>query len=221
MTQPMSAVHQKTSSSRRSKTYLVVDGDLGEVAAGGVDDSLRFPRGAGGIEDEEQVLRFHRLGGAVRALAGRAAGATSGRAPRSSRRTTRRPRRRRAGGPPRTWRMLGHSASASSAIRLSGQHLAPAVAAVGGDQAGGLGVVDPVAQRFGREAAEDDRVHRADAGAGQHGDRRLRDHRQVDRHPVAACRTPRRLRALARAADLAGQVPVGVAPGGRPARPPR
>ena len=68
---------------------------------------------------------------------------------------------------------------------LERQDLAPAVAAVGGDERDGLGVVDPVAQRLGGEPAEHHRVHRADPGAGQHGDRRLGNHRQVDRDPVA------------------------------------
>ena len=40
-------------------------------------------------------------------------------------------------------------------------------------------------QRLRREAAEDDGVRRADPGAGEHRDRQLRDHRHVDRDPVA------------------------------------
>jgi hypothetical protein len=39
--------------------------------------------------------------------------------------------------------------------------------------------------RFGREAAEDDRMHRADARAGEHRDGRLRDHRHVDGDAIA------------------------------------
>ncbi len=54
-----------------------------------------------------------------------------------------------------------------------------------GDQDGGAGVVDAQGQLVGGEAAEHHRVHRADPGAGQHGDHRLRDHRQVHHHPVA------------------------------------
>ena len=69
--------------------------------------------------------------------------------------------------------------------RLQGEHVAAAVAAVGGDQHLGLGVVDAVAQRVGAEAAEHDAVGGADAGAGQHRDGRLGDHRQVDVDPVA------------------------------------
>ena len=49
----------------------------------------------------------------------------------------------------------------------------------------GLGVDDPVGQRVRREAPEHHRVHRPDAGAGQHGHRQLGDHRHVDGHPVA------------------------------------
>ena len=48
-----------------------------------------------------------------------------------------------------------------------------------------LGVVDPGRELFGGEAAEYDRVDRADARAGQHGHRGLGDHRHVDDDPVA------------------------------------
>ena len=94
---------------------------------------------------------------------------------------------------------------------LERQHLAPAVAAVGGDQGDGLGVVDPVPQRLGGEAAEHHRVHRADAGAGQHGDGRLGDHREVDGDPVAPL-DAERLERVGAAADLPRQLPVGEHP---------
>ena len=48
-----------------------------------------------------------------------------------------------------------------------------------------LRVVDAIDQRVRRESAEDDRVRRADAGAGQHGDGQLRRHAHVDRDAVA------------------------------------
>src|SRR5690606_3666718 len=44
------------------------------------------------------------------------------------------------------------------------------VAGVGGDDDAALGVVDPVDDGVGREAAEDDRVGGAETGTGQHGD---------------------------------------------------
>ena len=63
--------------------------------------------------------------------------------------------------------------------------LAAPIAAVGGEQDLRPAVVDPARQRLGREPAEDDRVGRADPGAGEHRDRQLGDHRHVDRDPVA------------------------------------
>ena len=48
-----------------------------------------------------------------------------------------------------------------------------AIAAVGGDQHLGLRVVDPVAQRLGREAAEHDGVNGADPRAAEHRDHQL------------------------------------------------
>jgi hypothetical protein len=68
---------------------------------------------------------------------------------------------------------------------LEGHHLAAAPRAVAGDDEGGLGVVDAVAHGLRREAAEDHRVRRADAGAGEHRDGDLGHHAHVDRHAVA------------------------------------
>ena len=68
---------------------------------------------------------------------------------------------------------------------MSGEDLAAAVAAVGGDDELGVGVEHPVIDRLGRESAEDDGVSRTDPGAGQHRHDGLGDHRQVDRDPVA------------------------------------
>ena len=69
--------------------------------------------------------------------------------------------------------------------RLQLDRLAAAPAPVRGDDELRLGVVDARRERLGREAAEDHRVGRADAGAGQHRDRELGDHRHVDRDAVA------------------------------------
>ena len=61
--------------------------------------------------------------------------------------------------------------------------LAPA--AVGGDQHLALGVVDATRERLRREAAEDHRVRRADARAGQQRHRQLGHHAEVDRDAIA------------------------------------
>jgi hypothetical protein len=57
-----------------------------------------------------------------------------------------------------------------------------------------LRVVVAVGHRVRGEAAEDDRVRRADAGAGEHRDGRLGDHRHVDRDAVAPGHAQRRQR---------------------------
>ena len=108
--------------------------------------------------------------------------------------------------------MVGVSASASSAWSLSADRLAAPVAAVGGDQDLRPAVVDPARQGLRREAAEDDRVGRPDPGAGQHRDRQLRDHRHVDRDPVAGL-DAQLLERVGRLADLAQEVAEGQRPG--------
>jgi hypothetical protein len=70
-------------------------------------------------------------------------------------------------------------------IALERDRPAAAHAFVGGNEDAGVAVDDTAGQRIGREAAEHHRVHRADAGARQHGVGRFRDHRHVDGHPVA------------------------------------
>ena len=82
--------------------------------------------------------------------------------------------------------MLGVCCNASSTLTLRPFGFAPPVAAVGGDDQLRLRVVDAVGERLGGEAAEDDGVRCADAGAGEHGDGELRNHRHVDGDAVAA-----------------------------------
>ena len=100
------------------------------------------------------------------------------------------------------------SSGASSTFSLSCDDLAAAPAAVGGDDELGLAVVDAVRDRLGAEAAEDHRVHRADARAGEHGDGGLGDHRHVDRDAVALL-DAEVLEDVGEAADLAMELLVG------------
>ena len=95
---------------------------------------------------------------------------------------------------------------------LEADLLAPPVAAVGGDQDLRPAVVDAARQGLGREAPEDDRVGRADAGAGEHRDRQLRDHRHVDGDAVALL-DAELLEGVGGLADLAQEVGVGQRPG--------
>ena len=48
-----------------------------------------------------------------------------------------------------------------------------------------LRVVDAGGELLGREAAEHDRMHRADARAGEHRDHRLRHHRHIEDDAIA------------------------------------
>ena len=180
VTQPTSAAHQYTSVvGLEVEDVLVGERDLGEVAAGRVHDALGLGRRAARVEEVEEVLGVHRLGRALGRLrrddvvpphvAPVRASATSC----SVRRSTRHRLDRRR---------LGHRGVGAL---LERDDLAAPPGAVGGDEQLRLGVVDAVAQRVGREAAEHDRVRRADAGARQHRDRQLGDHAQVDVDAVA------------------------------------
>ena len=83
------------------------------------------------------------------------------------------------------WRTPGQPSSAVVGVGLERHRLGRPPALVLGDDDGGLEVDDAIAQRVGREAAEDHGVPGPDAGAGQHGHRQLGDHAHVDGHPVA------------------------------------
>ena len=69
-------------------------------------------------------------------------------------------------------------------------------------------VFHAVPEGLGRESAEDDRVRRAQPGAGQHGNGQFGDHPHVDRHapPAPDAECPQRVR---EAADALVQFAVG------------
>ncbi len=175
----------------------------GQIAAGGVHDALGLAGGAGGVEDVEHVLGVHRLGLAV-------AGGVLHQAvppvvaPLFDVHGELRPAALHH------HHVLDGRAVLQGLVRelLERQDAAAAVAAVGGDEQLGLGVVDPVAERLGAEAAEDHRVNGADARAGQHGDGELGNHRQVDGHAVALAH-PQALQHVGELVDLAVELPVG------------
>ncbi len=93
---------------------------------------------------------------------------------------------------------------------FQGHGLVLAETAVGGDHELGLPIDQPVAQGIGREAAEHHRVGRTDAGAGQHGDRRLGNHRHVEGHQVALA-NPQGLEGVGRLGHLGVELAVGEA----------
>ena len=115
---------------------------------------------------------------------------------------------RRCGGRRRPSAPIGDFCEAVIDVRLERDDLAAPPAAVGGDDELRLGVVVAVGDGVGAEAAEDDRVRRADPGTGQHGDRQLGDHRHVDRDAVAGL-DAELLQHVGELADFAMQLLIG------------
>jgi hypothetical protein len=71
-----------------------------------------------------------------------------------------------------------------------------------------VAVVDPVGERVGREAGENDGMDRADPRAGQHRVGGFGDHREVQDDPVAAT-DAQLLQDIGETADLGVQLLVG------------
>ncbi len=75
--------------------------------------------------------------------------------------------------------------SAASTLGLQRRLATAAHALVRRDDDGRGRALDAAGERLRGEAAEHDRMHRADPRAGEHRIGRLGDHRQIDRDPVA------------------------------------
>ena len=86
--------------------------------------------------------------------------------------------------------------------------LAAAPSAIGGDDHAGAGVFESIDDGLGGEAAEDDRVHRANAGTGKHRDSRFGDHRQINQHAIASLHAAL-FEHISKAADIAMELRVG------------
>ena len=175
--------------------------DAGQVAGGGVDDALGLAGGAAGVEDEEQVFGVGRLGPAGVRLAG------DGVVPPHVAALDHVHRR---AGPLEHDHLLDPAdlGDGTVDVGLERDGTAAAVAAVGGDDEAALGVLQAVGDRLAGEPAEDDRVGRADAGAGQHGHGRLGHVGQVDRHAVAPPHA-QCLEAVGQPAHVGQQLAVG------------
>jgi hypothetical protein len=158
------------------------EGEIGvnEVSAGRVQHALRLAGGAGGVQDEQRVFRVHALGlafgGLVRddVLVPDVAALD--------------PVDRRPG-----IADDDHFLDAGQVVfrqrgvhvRLERDLLAAPHALVSRDDEFRVAVADAAGERVRRKTAENDGVNGADAGAGEHRDRGLRDHRHVDGDAVA------------------------------------
>ena len=165
-------------------------GDADEIAAGRVRDPLRLRGRAGRVHEEEQVLGVHRLGrtgggvvGDVEVVQPVVAALLHGDVVAGAADDERLPDPGRVGHR-RVGRLLQRNGRAATPrLVLRDQHLA-------------AHVVGAIGERVGREAAEDDGVRRAQARAGEHRDRQLRDHAHVDRdlRPLADAELLERVR---------------------------
>jgi hypothetical protein len=180
-------------------------GGADQVAAGGVQDALGLAGGAAGVQREQRVL------GVVRRRLVARAGAVDGVVP---------PHVAALGPAHRVAGPLDHQHALDLGVlehrpvgRVLERHdVATPPATVGGDEQAGAGVAQAIGQGLGREAAEHHGVRGADAGTRQHGDGRLRHHRQVDGDEVAGLDAERGQR-VGRLAHLAVQLLVGQDPG--------
>ena len=156
--------------------HVVVCGrDADEVAACRMRDPLRLRGRARRVHQEEQILRVHRLAGTRRRVVGDVEVVQPAVAPVLHRNVVARPPYDEAGAEPgrRRHRLVRralerHGRAAAPGLVLRDQHLAAHVVRAAGE-------------RIGREPAEDDRVRRPEARAGEHRDRQLGHHSHVDR----------------------------------------
>ena len=173
----------------------------GEVTAGGVQDALGLPGGARGVEDEKRVLgietfRLVLCGGVPGFLMPPMV-------------------------PPRLHGNVIAGALDDEDVRdlavflqrlvhdgLEGDNFPAPPSAVRRDDRGGSGVLKPVEDGLGGETAEYDIVHRANAGAGEHRDGGLRDHRHVDQDAILRFH-PARQQDVGELADLAVELGIG------------
>ncbi|ENN84294.1 hypothetical protein RHSP_76207 [Rhizobium freirei PRF 81] len=155
---------------------------IDEITGCGVQHALRLAGGTGRVEDEERILGLHlcrrtirlRLDGFLvipKVTAGFPGDLAAGAAhdedvlDRDL--------------------LLGGDLDRRIGIFLQRNGFTTAHAFVAGDDEGGFAIDDAAAERFGRKAAEDDGMHRTDAGASEHRIGRLRDHRHIDGDAIA------------------------------------
>lgn len=183
------------------KDVLSSHGRTEKVATGAVHKTLWLTSGARGVEEEQRILRVHGLwgnvGGPLLDLLV---------PPHIS---TRGPWDIGSGA------LVNQAASDTRALLecvihnlLGRDNLSSTLALVAGDDNLGLGVVDTVAERVGRETGKNDRVYGTDTRAGKECDNCLGDHGEVDRNSVALL-DAQLLEDVCSLADLAEKLAIG------------
>ena len=186
---------------------LMGPGHPEQIAPRGVQHPLGLTRRARGVEDEQRVLGLHGLAGAV------GADAVPGLIVADIAALDHRDVGPGVGDDQHGLDDAGpRPFEGGIDIGLERHPLAAAQALVGGDDDLRAAVLDPSCQTVGREAAEDHGMDGADAGAGQHGHGRRRDHRQIQGDPVALHHAEA-FEHIGHAADFGVEFPIGQAAG--------
>ena len=154
-----------------------------EIAADVAHHAFRDAGRAGGVEDIERIGRLQLDAAAAPCLP--AAALRPLPAPNRGRARRHASLRPAAAGARRRRRACGAKVHRRVEQRLVGDDAAGLDAAGGGQDQLRLGVLDAGGEFLGGEAAEHDRMHGADARAGEHAGDRLGDHRHVDDDAVA------------------------------------
>ena len=173
------------------------------IAAGITLHAFWFAGGTGGVEDVRGLARFHpfarhlgvRVLGGERCVVDIARVALHGRELAIDEQHALGLVRRKVNRGIEQWLVLDHLARARACIRT--------------DDHARRGVIDARGETVGGKAAEHDRMDRADACTGQHGERGFRNHRQVNQHAVAPS-DAQRLQARRHAVDLAMELAIRV-----------
>ncbi len=105
-------------------------------------------------------------------------------------------------------RIVGEFGQGGIDIGFQRYRLAAAPTLVRGDHEAAGAPFDPPGQSFGRKAAEDHGMNRAQARTGEHGEHTLDDHRHVDGDPVALTH-PHRLECICHRNGFGVELPIG------------
>ena len=180
---------------------LMGERGIDQIAAGGVQHALGTAGGTGSVENEQRIFRAHRGDGAIggdafcRLVIIDVAPFLHGDGPAGAL------HHQNLGN---AWALFERRID----IGLERHLAATAQAFVGGDHHRTAGVADAAGKAVGREAGEDDRMHRADAGSCQHGEGGFRNHRQIDGEAIAPPDAGS-LQYVGKAADLLLKLAIG------------
>ena len=172
--------------------YFGGAGHIGEITAGAVLAAFGLAGAAAGVHEKQRSFRIHGNRWHDFAREFRKIFVDEEIAAFHKRRSGRVLARDAASKPgpcPPIWPSCLATSSAMSAVGLVVDQFAVAIVAVHGDQNAAAGIGGAHAASLAAEAAKHNRVDHAQAGASQHGDRQLGNHRHVNGDAIARLQT--------------------------------